>query len=206
MGVLPKRLNEFHKIHEGEKIVVCGCGTSLVSFLPYKDSFITIGVNDVPRAFNPTYLVVTDHVTRFQGKRRELVLNSKVNAFFTCVKGWHHPKLVYFDLGGRDLKRLDSPNHVDHFLNSPYVASNIAYKMGAKHIGLIGVDFTSGHFYNPKDGAHPLMQMNYLTKINEAYRILKEQLEQRGVSFFNLNPESKLTTLKKISIDEFKNL
>lgn len=206
MGVLPKQLSEFHNIHVGEKIVVCGCGTSLTSFIPYKDEFLTIGVNDVPKAFNPKYLVVTDHVTRFAGKRKDIVMSSKVDAFFTCVKGWSHPRLVHFNLGTRALKNLDSPNLVDYFLNSPYVAVNIAYKMGAKKIGLIGVDFTNGHFYNPNDGAHPLMKMNYLIKINEAYRILHDELKKRGVELYNLSPNSKLESIKKITIDEFRTI
>lgn len=197
-----KSLEEFYKIHDGQKIIVCGCGTSLSDFLPYHSDYITIGVNDVPRLFDPTYLVVTDHMTRFEGKRKDYVMESKAKHLFTCVKGWRHPHLVFFELGSRALKNLDSPNKVDHFLNSPYVAVNIAYKMGAKHIGLIGVDFTSGHFYNKNDGAHPIVKISQFTQVNSAYQVLRNELNNRGVGLYNLSEISTLE-IPKMTLGEF---
>jgi hypothetical protein len=192
-------------IHKDEKIIICGCGTSLPNILPYKDEFITIGVNDVPALFHPTYLLVTDHPNRFYGKRRDIVQTAKVRGLFTCTSGWRHEKLVHFDLGSKQLKSLDSNRVIDHFLNSPYVAANLAYKMGAKHIGIIGVDFTDGHFYNPKDGPHPISPAPHLNKVNTSYQILLEALRDRGVTLHNLSTISRLE-IPKITIEEFKNL
>jgi hypothetical protein len=203
---IPKELKDFHGIHKGEKIVVCGCGTSLLEFEKYYHEFITIGVNDVSALFHPTYLLVTDHAGRFIGnERKNRVMQSEAKHLFTCAKGWRHKSLVHFELGSRTLANLDDPSKLDHYLNSPYTAVNLAYKLGAKHIGLIGVDFTDGHFYNLKDGKHPLIKSNFLSKINSAYHDLAFRLKERGTSLVNLSESSKVE-LKKISIEEFKAL
>jgi hypothetical protein len=202
---LVKSLSDFMGVHRDEKIIVCGCGTSLPDILPYKDEFITIGVNDVPELFNPTYLLVTDSPNRFNLKRQRIVNNSKSRGLFTCVKGWSHPRQVHFELGKKSLVNLDSPTTIDHFLNSPYVAANLAYKMGAKHIGLLGVDFTDGHFYNTRDGLHPLSTSIYLDKVNSSYQTLRITLADRGVTLYNLSQISRVE-IPKITIEEFKQL
>jgi hypothetical protein len=202
---LVKTLSDFINIHKGEKIIICGCGTSLPEILPYKDEFITIGVNDVPALFDPTYLLVTDHPNRFYGKRRDIVQGAKVRGLFTCTTGWRNPNLVHFDLGSKELKSLDSPQKIDHFLNSPYAAVNLAYKMGAKNIAIIGVDFTNGHFYNPNDGPHPISPTPYLNRVNSAYQVLASALIERGVTLHNLSSTSRVE-LPKITIEDFKKL
>jgi hypothetical protein len=204
--MLPKKLIEFHNVHKGEKIIVCGCGISLKEFEPNHKEFITIGVNDVPALFNPTYLLVTDHPNRFNDNRKKLINEAEVRGLFTCVSGWRNPKIIHFDLGKKGASYLDDPTKVDHFLNSPYTAINVAYKMGAETIGLIGVDFTDGHFYSPKDGQHSLARMGYLKDLNGGYSLIARELENRGVSLFNLSKNSRIDTVKKITLEEFKEL
>lgn len=205
MSVLVKKVSDFKNIHHGEKIIVCGCGVSLLDFKPHAHNFVTIGVNDVPSLFEPTYLLVTDHPGRFQGARSKLINNSKSKYLFTCAKGWRHPRTVHFELGTKDVKSLDHPEKIDHFVNSPFVAIGLAYKMGAKHIGLVGVDFTKGHFYNPSDGDHPVVQINYLARVNSSYLIMKTELAKRGVTLHSLSKVSKIE-LPKITIDAFSKL
>lgn len=200
-----KRLSEFAGIHKNSKIVVCGCGTSLLSFKPYHEKWITIGVNDVPALFEPTYLLVVDHPNRFLGKRKDLINKSNSKYLFTCAKGWRHPRMVNFELGSTDVKNLDHPNRLDHFIHSPYVAVGLAHKLGATKIGLIGVDFTNGHFYNETDGAHPVIQSNSLNRVNAMYHKLKDALISRGVALYNLSPISRVE-LPKITIEEFNSL
>lgn len=192
--------------HTGSKIVVCGCGTSLIDFAQHKDKFITIGVNDVPALFQPTYMLVTDHPGRFYGKRKDLINHSSSKYLFTCARGWRHKNIVHFELGSKDhLKNLDSPNKIDHFINSPYVAVCLAYKLGATKIGIVGVDFTDGHFYRPTDGPHPVIRSNYLHRVNTAYLRLRDALNSRGVEFYNISPIS-LVTVPKLTIEEFDKL
>lgn len=204
MGLI-KSLKDFMNIHPGEKIIVCGCGVSLEKLRNSYQEYITIGVNDVPAMFDPTYLLVTDHPGRFYGSRKELVQKSSARFLFTCVKGWRHPNMVHFDLGSKELRNLESNSKIDHFLNSPYVAIGLAYKMGAKNIGLIGVDFTNGHFYNRTDGSHPLIKANYLRRLNSAYQVMVAELAKRGTSLYNLSETSRIE-IPKISLEKFKEL
>lgn len=180
-----------------------------MSLLDIKDQhqdFITIGVNDVPALFDPTYMLVTDHPNRFNENRQKLVNNNKAKYLFTCVKGWRHPNIVHFDLGKKGAANLNVPDKVDHFLNSPYTAVNVAYKLGARKIGLIGVDFTEGHFYSPKDGKHSLDRMNYISDISGGYRYLNDELIKNGAVLYNLSQISRIDSIPKISIKEFKEI
>ena len=204
--MLPKRFIDFNNIYNGKKIVICGCGTSLLNFKPHYKDFITIGVNDVPALFNPTYLIVTDHPNRFNTARKKIINEADVKGLFTCVKGWRHPKIIHFDLGKKGAKNLDDPAKVDHFLNSPYTAINIAYKMGATKIAIIGVDFTNGHFYSTKDGKHSLDRMGYMKDINLAYSLIYSELKKRNVELYNLSEISRIEGVPKIKIEDFKKL
>jgi hypothetical protein len=204
--MLPKKFIDFHNIHKNEKIVVCGCGMSLLDFEPYINDFITIGTNDVPSLFNPTYNLVTDHPNRFNDKRKKWINESDYKYLFTCVGGWRHPNIVKFDLGKKGAANLADPSKVDHFLNSPYTAINIAYKLGAKAIGFIGVDFTNGHFYSKKDGQHSLDRMGYLKDLKWGYRHIKDELAKHNVALYNLSAQSKIDTVPHMSIDNFKAL
>jgi hypothetical protein len=204
--MLPKKFIDFHNIHKDEKIVVCGCGMSLLDFKEYHSDFITIGVNDVPALFHPTYLLVTDHPNRFNDKRKKWINETEAKYLFTCVGGWRHPRIVQFDLGKKGLAHLDVPDKVDHFLNSPYTAINVAFKLGAKNIAIIGVDFTDGHFYSAKDGPHSLERMRYLSDLKWGYMHIRKELAKRDVNLYNLSKQSKIDTVPYMSIEDFKAL
>lgn len=204
--MLVKKFEEFHNIHEGKSIIVCGCGTSLSKLKDIHTEFITIGVNDVPQLFDPTYLVVTDHPNRFNDTRKKFINESSAKYMLTCIGGWRHPRMVHFNLGKKGSANLDDPSKVDHFYNSPYTSINIAYKMGAVNIGMIGVDFTDGHFYNNKDGKHSLERMGYLKDLNWGYGHIRSELNARGVNLYNLSEDSKITSVPKITINQFKEL
>ena len=74
--------------------------------------------------------------------------------------------------------------------------------MGAKQIGVIGVDFTDDHFYGPT-GKHALS--NQLSDINQQYRRLNEALQARGINVVNLSSESLLTSFRKGDLDDLRN-
>ena len=75
-------LASFHNIHTGETIVVCGCGSSLNDFNS-PSRFITIGVNDVGRLFDPTYLVVLNPPHQFKDDRFRFVGESRARFVFS---------------------------------------------------------------------------------------------------------------------------
>lgn len=208
MGLTTKTLSNFIGKHEGEKIIVVGCGTTARNMLPHKEEFTTIGVNDIGRLFHPTYLLVTDAPNRFHGKRYDVVHNSQAKFVFTPVKKWRlakPTKKVMFKLGKRGISTLDRNDTLDHFYTSPYCAMILAYKMGAKHIGMIGVDFTPHHFYQ-KDGNHELVRMNKIKYIDDIFGQLRLELDNRGTSLYNLSKESQISTLPKITIKDFKEI
>ena len=73
--------------------------------------------------------------------------------------------------------------------------------MGAKRIGLIGVDFTDDHFFG-RTGRHPLA--NQLAAIDQQYRRLNEALRAGGVDVVNLSGISRLTAFRKAGVTDFQ--
>jgi hypothetical protein len=198
-NALPNNLEGFRDYHKDASIIVCGCGHSLRSFAEH-NQFITIGVNDVGRLFDPTYLVVLNGRTQFYGDRFAHVARSRARALFSQLDlGISHPHVVRFDLGQLGGVTWDVANALPYTCNSPYVAICLAGLMGAKRIGLIGVDFTEHHFF-ARTGWHILA--GQFATIDEEYRNLADALEARGVSVVNLSTESRLTAFRKGDIGE----
>ena len=190
-------LAAFQGRHEGESIVVCGCGPSLTE-LAEPQCFVTIGVNDVGRLFDPNYLVVVNPRSQFKSDRFGHVERSKAHALFTQLDlGPVGPPVVRFKLGrygGTDTLGTGVLNHTQ---NSPYVAVCLAALMGARRIGLIGVDFTDHHFF-ASTGRHPLATR--LREIDAQYGRLAQALRQRGVELVNLSSQSLLASLPKVDV------
>lgn len=198
-----KKLASFKDIHRGETIIVCGCGSSL-NELTNSERFITIGVNDVGRRFHPNYLVVVNPRKQFKGDRFNYVRDSQAKFLFTQLDIGHvRPEVVRFRLGRRGGTDFANPNVLHFTQNSPYVALCLAVHMGAKRIGLIGVDFTVNHFF-ASTGTHPLTRQ--ISRINQQYSKLAEALNQKDIKIVNLSRESSLTAFPKIGIEEFISL
>jgi hypothetical protein len=196
-----RTLSSFSKVHLGETILVCGCGQSL-NELEHPELFITIGVNDIGRRFHPNYLVVLNPPEQFSGDRFRYVESSQAQFLFTQLDlGLKRDNLVRFSLGvqgGTDFSKADQLNYTQ---NSPYVALCLAVHMGAKRIGLIGVDFADHHFF-AATGIHSLSSQ--LPAIDEQYRLLHEAIKSQGAEVFNLSRTSRLQALPKLSLKEFE--
>lgn len=208
-------LKNFIQAHPNEKFLILGNGKSILN-LPKKIDLITIGVNDIERHMIPTYLVLTDNPNRFgvvNSKRRNQVQSTKSKFVFVFDKWWTFKsddgknldyKRIVMKLGKKGkLDNLDSKDTVDYSITSPYVAAILAYKMGAKEIGIIGVDFTDGHFYRPEDGVHPIVKSSRLEEVECHFKALTEELERRGIKVWNLSEESILKPIPKKSLSEF---
>jgi methyltransferase family protein len=197
--VLPT-LHRYRNAHAGGTIVVCGCGTSL-STLDRPSRFVTIGVNDVGRLFQPDYLVVLNPRQQFRGDRFKYVAESKARALFTHLDlGIEHPNIVRFRLGRRAGTDVDDSITLPYTRNSPYVAMALAMYMGAKRIGVVGVDFTDDHFFG-NTGRHPLARE--LPVIDQEYKRLYAACRARGIEVFNLSETSRLTAFPKLSLRDF---
>jgi hypothetical protein len=197
-----KTLADFHNVHAGSTIVVCGCGESL-NELTEPEQFITIGVNDVGRKFQPNYLVVVNPRDQFSGDRFTFVENSEAEYLFTQLDlELARENVVTFNLGTNGGTDLSDGSVLHYTQNSPYVALCLAVHMGASRIGLIGVDFTDNHFFAPT-GSHPLL--GHLPVIDQQYVDLYAAIKARGVEVVNLSSTSRITAFPKQSIAEFTN-
>jgi hypothetical protein len=197
------KLSGFRNIHAGEKIIVCGLGESL-NTLTNPHEFITIGVNDIGRKFDPTYLVVMNGKDSFVPERWRWIETSWGKNIFTQLHDLDGQKgIIHFNLGKRAGTNLDSDDSLPYTSNSPYVALCLAAYMGARVIGMIGVDFTDNHFWQ-KDGAHKLTRQ--LAKIDREYQTLYHAFLEKDHYVYNLSEQSRLTAFPKITMEEFKRL
>jgi len=193
-------LATFRDVHRGQPIVVCGCGESL-NLLEHPERYITIGVNDVGRLFDPTYLVVVNPRTQFKNDRFRYVEQSNAHALFTQLElGRVRPPVVRFKLGKYGGTEIGAADVLHHTQNSPYVAVCLAAYMGARRIGLLGVDFTENHFFG-QTGVHHLARR--LAQIDAEYARLAAACYAHGIEVVNLSPRSRLTALPRAAIDAF---
>ena len=188
-------LASFRNRHSGETVLVCGCSESL-NELSNPERFITIGVNDVGRRFDPNYLVVVNPRAQFARDRFDCVATSRAEYIFTQYDslGISHPNVVKFSLGNYGGTNFSNPDVLHYSNNPPYVALCLAVHMGAKRIGLIGVDFTDHHFF-AATGRHPLV--GSLPRIDKEYRQLGAALAELGMEIVNLSRQSRLTAFPK---------
>jgi hypothetical protein len=195
LGVDAAALAAYRRKHAGATIVVCGCGESLPE-LTQPQRFVTIGVNDVGRLFDPTYLVVVNPRAQFLRERFRYVEESNAAALFTQLDlGRVRPRVVRFKLGR--FGGTDDSDYLHYTQNSPYVAVCLAAYMGAQRIGLIGVDFTNDHFF-ARTGPHALGAR--LREIDGQYGRLAAALKQRGIELVNLSRRSRLISLPKADL------
>lgn len=97
-----------------------------------------------------------------------------------------------FNLGtyaGVEWTDYDSLPYTD---NSPYIALALAVFMGAKRIGLIGVDFVN----------HP--NFNYrIDEVQEQYQRFYDTYRDHA-EMFNLSPVSALKAFPKMTVEDFR--
>lgn len=168
--------------------------------LPFIDKFNTIGVNDIGELFSPDYLLVVDPPVAFSDHRRETIEQTNSKYFVTCREAWNRPEIIECNIGSRGVDELQYKgrnNFLNKSITSPYVAVCLAFCLGAKRIGLLGVDFTDNH-YNNNDGKHNLY--NRLAEIDKDFSRLRDELARLGCELVNLSPSSLLKSLKKQDI------
>lgn len=201
MSGIQNQLSDFYQKHRNETLLVCGCGYSLRQ-LRHAPNLVSIGVNDVGRWFTPTYLMVVNPVEDFALERYASIQASKAQAVFSPfnLKLDFAPQVTFelLDYGGTSFTDLRG---LPFTRNSPYVAICLAAFMGAKRIGVLGVDFTQHHFF-AATGTHPLAHQ--LRRMNQEYARLGEALAHRGIEVVNLSEESRITAFPRAKLATFE--
>lgn len=197
---MPRDLASFRDIHRHDKIVVCGCGSSLKIF-ESPERFVTVGVNDVGRLFQPKYLMLCNYAHQFKGDRWQYMENSRAEYLFTHL--WDlalpHPNVVRFRHGANGGTDFSNPNILHHTNTSTYMALSLAIHMGSRWIGVIGIDYTENHFF----GATGRYTGNTAAMVDPQFRKLADAAARFGVKIFNLSPASALTAFPKMDLEDF---
>lgn len=198
----PSYINKFY----GETFIIAGCGTSLNYYDDFSKYYV-IGVNDIERILTPDFLVVVNDFRTFMRGRWEYVKDSLSPVIFTHLENpgpiTRASNLCRIKIGERNNPNLEDLSKVDYTMNSPYMAAIIAYQLGARKIGMVGVDFTNDHFFS-NTGTHKLSK--HIKNIDLEYSVLKQILEKKGVKVANLSPISLLESWPKMSLEEFDKL
>lgn len=199
------KFEDFKNKHAGENIVCCGLGESIngLGAIDFCGKLISIGVNDIGRAFTPTYLLNVNNRNQYKGDRYSFIENTQAQYLFTHTPGENlgvKIPIVAFKIDPRTGGVEIVENRLPHFRNTPYMGVALAGYMGAKRVGLIGVDFTDNHFWI-KDGPHRLN--SEFQRIDEQYGKLAAHLKQQGAEVWNLSPISRLTSLPKMSLEQW---
>lgn len=195
--------------HKGETCVVMGCGPSVLNLQPYLDKCFKIGVNDIGDFCDPDLLLILDEKSAFAPHRVETIVNTRPQLLASNFECWD--KLItaphnFFNIitGNRGMARWDEDISKDKMpvaTTSTYCAVILAYYMGFKKIGMIGVDFTQNH-YNNQDGVHTLNKR--IKEVNQSYELLYKKLKGYKVEFWNLSKES-IINVPKMDLDTFFN-
>jgi len=201
-SLYPDYINKF----SGETFIVAGCGSSVNLYEDFSKYYV-IGVNDIERILTPDFLVVVNDYRTFMRGRWDHVKNSLSPVIFSHLDNPgpidRSAHLCKVKIGSRNTPNLDNLTVVDYTMNSPYMAIIIAYQLGAKKIGMVGVDFTQDHFF-ANTGSHKLSK--HVNNIDQEYLVLKNMLEARGVKVANLSPISLLSSWPKMNLDQFDSL
>ena len=189
--------------YKDKTFIVAGCGSSINYFTDLSNYYV-IGVNDIERILTPDFLVVVNDFRTFTRGRWDYVKDSLSPVIFSHLDNpgpiTRSSHLAKIKVGERNQARLDQFESVDHTMNSPYMAAIIAYQLGATKIGIIGVDFTNDHFFS-KSGTHKLSK--HIRNIDEEFRVLRSNLEKKGVKVANLSSISQLESWPKMSLEAF---
>lgn len=199
-----KDFEEIIKKYRSDKpIIVCGLGTSL-SLLAKPNDFITIGVNDIERMFTPTFLLLANVRTEFPKSRFYFIEHTKAKEVFSCYPVFvDNIEEVAYRLGDYRKADIDSDKGIDYSVVSTYIATIIAYRLGAKNIGIIGMDLTVNHVF-AHSGNYHLEGLSNI--VNADFEKLTESLRIKDCNLYNLSPISKVTSIPKISIETFYKL
>jgi hypothetical protein len=181
-----------------QTIIVVGLGKSAVARADALREYVTVGVNDVSRFLIPTYHILLDNWRRFPQERLVYIELCPAKIAFICHESWIPRLTGAGSVRKIRLKRFDKTVSVDipevlHFRTSPFAAIHLAYLLGAKRIGVIGMDLLKDHHMN-RHGAD----------INKNLSLLRKKLEAVGAELYNCSPIAALPSLPFKPLEELR--
>ena len=171
--------------------IVCGLGPSVRGWHA-PEGVCIFGVNDIARHLTPYHLVVVDRPDRFSDDRRKVIESTRGRvAWMASPGGWRLSCSIvkHLELDNVNIKeplQVDGP-HIPQYQTSPFAATALAFQLGFRRIGIIGVDLID-HKLAPR-----------VAKIDAMFGKLRSAIAERGAQLFNLSSISLLHSLPRIS-------
>lgn len=191
-----RSIADLRNTHEGETFVVCGCGPS-IELMVQPSHYRTIGVNDVPRWFSPDYLLIVDSPRQIGDERWTFVEKFEGPLLGPSVKP-PRPRLRCSAWYAYTHKISQHPLSIGKELhtsnNTPFIACMAALYMGAKRVGLLGVDITEGHGLR-----------STLGRIAQDYARLGEFCRGKGIPLEMLSDRSAIKVLPQGRFEDYEN-
>jgi len=179
--------------------LVLGNGESINLINPLSkwllEDYLLIGVNRIGYKLQPHILFIGDPPFN-----DPIIRTTHPQYYVTNQKypwDFNPDQTFEFEEGQRDppLQNLRLNTILDLSYDSPYMAIQLAYKIGFRKIYLLGVDYTPNHFYK-EDGDHQCI--DNFEFIDKAYSHLFTVLSNEGIILRNLSPKSRLTGIPQL--------
>lgn len=203
--VLKQKWKDYIDIHKGKDFIICGRGDSikiLQDNIELSKNFVIIGVNDICNYINPDYLVCVDRLSSFyrgNGLRAKWIVNHTAKTLFVMDSQFSQQDRNLDDdkICQLKLEQIRSNSFIDKNKcfssnNSTFVACSVAINMGARNIGIIGVDMIDHS---------KLSHKHALARINDDFKLLNNLHK-----IYNLSPISNIKTLEHITLEQFNKL
>ena len=195
------RIDKIEKIWDDEVVYLVGGGPSLENFdwnrlkgkkvIAINRAFQVLPFADVMYWTDARfYRWYASEITNFKGLK------------VTCRPVPENPSDVIF-LKSNGANTIDTrPSYISHGNNSGYGAINLAVKLGAKRIYLLGYDMNADsnktHWHNGYNISH---NTSIYGRMVAQFTPLVDILPRMGVEVWNANPNSKLECFRKCTID-----
>lgn len=153
------------------------------------DGNITIGVNDVNKWIKTDYIISLDEMFLHPDqhntfKKSDAMFLSQIDDNRHYVKNF---TLIELTRGRGVLDDFDSEKFV-YSITSPFTAVHFAYKLGAKHIVMWGVDFNTHECFNTD---------SLRNRALKDFGNLRKKLNERGCELYVGNEVSMFSSILK---------
>lgn len=202
------RAEQWFGFLNGEDVIVCGLGPSIETVVASSlwRRWWAIGVNDVNRYIDTDFLLCVDDANRLN-KRLPAMRDTTAKVLFymddSIPEAIHHPVCAKLDIvqsaaGPEDrygICGLESDTSIPAWQHSPHVAAALAFRMGAKRVGFLGVDLQGGKHHSTHSNKPSILA---------GMRNLMRYAGKRGCEFYTLTDKSALAEIMPVrSVTDF---